>query len=78
MPGELVAIESKSYPHLNGSVVTIVRMTEDGMPSYWGYICAPDLSDDDRPWDESALRKLPPETPATFDAAIWAPSGVSA
>lgn len=82
VPGERVILESKRRTELNGehtieSVQFFDRMrkidTDGPISSGFLYVLVGvDMRGDG--WIESALRKLPPETPATFDASIWAPN----
>ena len=84
MPGELVIIvQSRMFPEKIGSQTEIIDLKwvlgwADGTPSGWGYKTKENANLERASWCERQLSKLPPETPATFDAAIWAPSGVSA
>lgn len=86
VPGERVILDSTSSPELNGEAVVLdawyTSAYVDDTPAKmcWVY----DLTiphglqrgiDGPHPgWCEKALRKLPPETPATFDASIWVPN----
>jgi hypothetical protein len=85
VPGELVVIESLACPEHNGKTVEIVDAqlkpmrlwSHDGSyrrGRFWVYrLPVKHGIGTGEWWGERTLRKLPPSTPSTFDAAIWQP-----
>ena len=83
VPGERVILDSKHFPECNGGAIVLdakfryvhgpYYMPVDG----WAYFCSVPAPNG-MPFCESVLRKLPPNTPSTFEECIFKPEKVNA
>lgn len=88
VPAERVILESRSMPEHNGEytvsrcrfapTVDLVTGERSERYSYGldGLYIGKGSDGDDILWSEKALRKLPPNTPTTFDESIWMPKEI--
>lgn len=81
VPGERVAVRgvASSEYDIDETTVTATEFVHGRLRgtgnAHSGWCYKTDHQPDKFMWFmEDSLRKLPPETPATFDASIWAPN----